>query len=118
MNIATLTFDEVVDYVTTHATNEELEELQAAMNARNSILQAQRAAAVRVGSTVTFVTIAPKYMEGLTGEITSIDGKHATVRLNVRSTNTLRVKGRRRFFIPPTTQRYEVSGIPLTCCAV
>ena len=104
----------VLDYISDHADDADLDRIYAALNMRNKVLRAKIAASVKVGDHVTIQGIRPKYHEGLKGEVVSIDGSTGTVRFDKRSTDVLRVKGARRYFIHRDTEQYEAGGFPLS----
>ena len=113
---ALITFEDVLDYILDGATDEEIDRVWDAARTRQKVLRAKAAALVSVGTRVTLVDISPKYMAGLTGEVTQIVGNRASVLIDGKSTMTLRYKGKRRFYIPRDVEEYEVNGIPLSTC--
>ena len=58
--------------------------------------------------------ISPKYLSGLRGQVTSINGARASVTLDERSTAMLR-RATSRFRIAPETTNYLLGGVPLSC---
>lgn len=115
---STATLSDVIEYVTDHADEQDLDRIYAAAKMRTKALRAKVAASVRVGADVSMTGISPKYFEGLTGVVTRIDGDRARVRFDERSTDVLRYKGSRRFFIPLDTKEFETGGFPLSTCKV
>jgi hypothetical protein len=113
---ATVSIQEVTDFIVDGATSEDLDRIYAAAKIRRTALRAKVAASVRVGTEVTLREISPKYFAGLTGVVTKIDGQRATVRFDARSTDVLRYKGARRFYIPAATAEYQAGGFPLSSC--
>ena len=114
--IPTVTMAEVIDYILDHADSADIDRVYEAAKMRHKTLQAKAASAVRIGMTIRLNGISPKYLNGMTGEVVSIDRQRASVLLDERSTRTLRVKGGRRFYIPADVKQYEVSGVPLSTC--
>ena len=115
---STATLSDVLDFITDEATDEDLDRIYEAAKLRNKALRAKIAARVRVGAEVKIGGIKPKYFDGLTGVVTKTTGTHATVRFDARSTDVLRYKGARRYYIPADTTEYEVGGLPLSTCQV
>lgn len=114
--MTTTPFAEALSYVTDQADVSDLDRLLEAIKRRRRALQAVRAAAVRVGSTVTLDDISPKYLIGLTGAVTTIERNRATVTLDANSTARLRYSGRRRFYVPADADAFPLTGVPLSCC--
>ena len=111
---STITLSDVLDFVTDEATDADLDRIYAAAKLRNKALRAKIAARVSVGAEVTIEGISPKYFVGLTGVVTRIEGERGTVRFDARSTDVLRYKGARRYYIPAGTTEYETGGFPLS----
>jgi hypothetical protein len=116
MSAIAIEFREVLDFILDHASEEEIDRIWQAAQTRQKSLRSRAAAVITVGQEVRLTGISPKYHEGLTGTVTKINGKHAAILLDERSTHVLRVKGARRYLIPPNYTQYEVGGIPLTTC--
>lgn len=95
-----------------------LADLQRQIKARHKALRAQAAASVSVGATVTLEGLSPKYLNGLTGTVTSIDRARGSVTLDEASTQRLRFDGARRFFIAADATEYLLGGVPLGCMRV
>lgn len=110
------TLSQVTAFITSHATDEDLARVQSAITVRRQALAAVTAATLHTGSSVRLDGLRPKYLNGLTGEIQSLTGTHATLLLDETSTIQLRYDGVRRWTIPQSTTRYALSGIPLACC--
>ena len=115
---STATLSDVLDFITDEATDEDIDRIYDAARLRNKALGAKRAASVRVGALVKIDGISPKYFNGLTGVVMSIDGQRARVRFDKASTDVLRYKGARRYHIPYDTDEYTVGGLPLSTCQV
>lgn len=56
------------------------------------------------------------FLNGLTGDVQSIDGTHGTLLLDPRSTSKLRLYGASRLHVPRSAERHALSGVPLICC--
>lgn len=110
-----ITFPNVLVYLAQHASLPEIEQAITAATARRTSLRSAVATTLTVGRTVRMDRIATKYLNGLSGEITLVDGKHATVRLDAASTLRLRMARQRRFIVPQDATGFPVSGIPLVC---
>lgn len=71
------TFQDVLEYVGNHATDDEVRALFTAGNARIKHVRALQAAAiaaeVKVGDTVVTAGLKPAYLNGLKGTIKSVD---------------------------------------------
>lgn len=112
---ASATITDVLDYVHTRADDQDIESLVQAARTRRKVLGEQRAATVRVGLEVCLDGLSPKYLNGLTGTVDTLDGNRAAVKLDEVSTDRLRTSGR-RFHVPIDTRRYLLGGIPKACC--
>lgn len=60
--------------------------------------------------------LSPRYLNGLDGEVVSIEGKRARVLLDEVSTETLRRTARSRYLVPLECERYTLGGVPPTAC--
>ena len=112
----TTTLSDVLTYVISSADDSEVDLIIDAIQQRRKALRALAAASVRIGMETRISGISPKYLDGMRGEVVGINGKHADVLLDESSTRILRFKGARRFYVPTDTDRYQMSGIPLSCC--
>lgn len=99
------------------ATAEQLERLDQQMRLRRRTLESQRALSVTTGTQATLTNLSPKYLNGLTGTVTSISGSRATVTLDEGSTISLRYAGR-KFYVAPGVTNYPATGVPLACIEV
>lgn len=106
---------QVLDYVHSHADEQDLDALREAIKTRHAVLGQQRAASVRRDAEVRLDGLSPKYLNGLTGTVESISGNRADVRLDEKSTTRLRYAGR-KFFIPNDEEKFLLSGVPKQCC--
>jgi aspartokinase-like uncharacterized kinase len=112
----TPTFGDALTYIAGSADDAEIDLIVEAVQQRRKLLRAIVASRVTVGMATRIDNISPKYLVGMTGEVVEISGKYAKVRLDKRSTSTLRVRGGRRFYVPNDTDSYLMSGIPTSCC--
>lgn len=112
---ASATITEVLDYVHARADEQDLDSLLQALRTRRKVLGEQRAATVRSGLEIRLDGLSPKYLNGLTGTVVTLDGNRAEVRLDERSTTQLRGSGR-RFYVPAGEIEYLLTGIPKSCC--
>ena len=110
------TFAEASEYVVSRADNHELDRIIDAVKERRRALRAIVAASVRRGATVQLGGLSPKFLNGLTGEVTAIDGKRATVRLDEESTDRLRYQYSPRYPVADGVTNRVINGVPLECC--
>lgn len=115
MATATITIEDVFEYVHGHADEEELDSLVEAFKARRKALSEKRALNVKVGTEVTLSGLSPKYLNGLAGTVETVNGSRADVRLNEESTQRLRFKGK-RFYVPMDEETHLLTGVPKGCC--
>lgn len=107
---------ECVEFVTLHATSDDLDRIYAACRARQKALASVKAAAVKVGMVVTTEGLTPKYINGLTGEVTSITGARASVRFAHNQANRIAyTKHGPRALLTQEDPLFVMGGIPLTC---
>lgn len=114
--MAPTTITEAVTFIQDAADESDLDVLMQSINQRSRILAQRRVADVRVGSTVRLERLSPRYLNGLDGEVVSIEGKRARVLLDEVSTETLRRAPRSRYRVPLECKRYTLGGVPLTAC--
>lgn len=110
---ATITLSDVVAFLN-NATEYDLDIIHKSSNDRRRALRNQRAAVVTVGMNATLGDLSPKYLNGLSGKVTAINGQRGTVTLDEQSTNNLRFFGSRRFPIPMDVKEYDLPGVPLS----
>ncbi|MEU4969965.1 hypothetical protein [Streptomyces smyrnaeus] len=114
------TLSTAVGFISQTHSEADLDRLVAAINQRRRALGELRAAAVTVGVRVTVARIKPKYYNGLSGEVTKVSPgarrTNVTLLLDEESTDLLRFQ--RPEAIPDDVKRYEVTGIPATCCDI
>jgi len=109
---------DALNFILTGASNEDLTRVIEAIKSRRSILSTINAASVTVGASVKLDGLSPKYLNGLTGTVSSISGRSATINLDARSTQDLRWSGRKRFFINDGVTEYPLGGIPLSTLSI
>lgn len=113
---STPTLQSATDFVLSHATDDDLTRLAAAIKQRRPALASIRTATLTTGVAVRIANVKPKYLDGLTGRIAQIDGKHATVALDADSIDRLRYTSQSRYVVPTEATSFDLRGIPLTCC--
>lgn len=104
------------EFVLSHASREDLSRIGEAIKQRRVILGTIAAASVATGSSVRLDGLSPKYLNGLTGTVKTLDAKSAAVELDETSTEKLRWDGFRKYTVPDDTKRYLLRGVPLSCC--
>lgn len=77
--MADLSIEDVLAFITSEASREDLESISAAQKSRREILTIQQTATLRRGSRVRLTGISPKSIEGATGTIQDIARKRASV---------------------------------------
>lgn len=111
------TLSTATDFILNQATETDIEAILRAVNARQRMILAQRAAVVTIGATVTFANLKPKYLNGLTGTVSSISGTSASILLDKESTDSIRYR-RTRFTVPAGVEQYTITGLPLECLVI
>lgn len=114
--MTTPTLADAVTYIADRADEQDLLRILGAVNARRTALRAITAAAVRIGAAVRLDGLSPKYLDGLTGVVRRIHGKHAEVELDEESTRNLRYVGSPRHPVSSDVMQYLLYGVPLSCC--
>ncbi|KLL09876.1 MULTISPECIES: hypothetical protein [Protofrankia] len=105
------------DFIASHATEQDLTRISATVKQRRAALAAIRTASLTTGTPVRITTVKPRSLDGLTGTIGQIDGKHATIILDAASTDRLRVTPTNlRFLVPTGAISVDLHGVPLRCC--
>ena len=98
----TPTLATAIEFVTLHASQEDLDRIYGAAKERTRALRQTRAATVTTGVTVRIDKVRPQYLVGLTGTVTATrtprTKTYVTVELDEASTRTLRATG------PPTSR--------------
>jgi len=111
-------FPEVLEFIAS-ASSQELERITAAAHERSRSLARVRAMSVSGGDTVRIINLSPKALNGCRGEVVSICGQRADVRLDAADTERMKRSNLgRRMYIPPTDVQYTVMGVPLQCLEV
>lgn len=120
MTLASTTLTDIA----ANADESDLERVIAAVKARRTALGQVRAAAVQVNAHVELHGLTPKYLNGLTGTVTSITKGKAVVTLDNPSTRRLAAGDQRsRFGLSFATANdmtavHPVRGVPLQCLKV
>ncbi|MEU7480492.1 hypothetical protein AB0A63_31255 [Lentzea sp. NPDC042327] len=120
MSNSTVNMAGVVSFVLEEADADNLDNLVEAIRSRRQILADIASASLTEGATVTTHNLRPKYLDGLTGAVTTIvrgrgrGRAHATVRLDKASTAELRVRSS-KFHHLAGRDSYDLQGIPLSC---
>lgn len=107
---------DALTFVASATSDDELDRIVAAVNARRRTLREVRSAAVTIGSVVTIQNLSPAYLNGLTGKVEANSrGKRTRVdvRLDEQSTKILRFQGG-RFPVGADTTEYLLGGVPIT----
>lgn len=101
------------------ASPDDLERVGGFIKSRHKALRELRAAAVSVGAKVRLTNLSPKYLNDLTGEVTSIKGQRCTVELDEGSTIHLRYgRGGSARFNPGDAKNAVIPGVPMSSCLV
>lgn len=109
------TLADVTSFILTSATQDDIDHIYAATKSRTRTLRDVVAAQVQVGATTTLQGLSPKYLNGLRGTVTAINGTRGDVLLDEESTRNLRYLGARRYHIPAETTQHTLTGGPLSC---
>jgi hypothetical protein len=107
---------DALTFVANASSDDELDRVVAAVNARRRTLREVRSAAVTIGSVVKIQNLSPAYLNGLTGTVEAHSrGKRTRVevRLDETSTKILRFQGG-RFQVSAETTEYLLGGVPIT----
>lgn len=111
------TFQDVLEYVGNHATDDEVRALFTAGNARIKHVRALQAAAiaaeVKLGDTVTTAGLKPAYLNGLKGTIDFIDrgSRRTNVTLNLDEDSAERAGTRYAW-------NGKMSGVPVSAITI
>lgn len=115
-----LTLPRVVEFLTTTATEHDLDVVVDALRGRRAALAKVTAAAIKRGVTAKTKNLKPKYLSGLTGDVTEIESgrgeSKAHLLLDENSSSSLdRYPGARRYcLVDPATGR-RILHVPVTC---
>lgn len=114
------TLTDALGFIATAATNDDLDRIYEAANARAKVLRdqrdAERAAVLTVGASVEVDGVRPKYLNGLRGTVASITGQRVTVTLDADSTRRLSYTRQTKFYVPVGADSYDLSGLPVGAC--
>ena len=76
-----MNYTDIIDWIGENATLDQIHLINNALRNRQRALGREIAEKVKVGMRVELQGISPKYLNGLTGEVTQISGNRATVAL-------------------------------------
>lgn len=93
-----------------NASDDDITQVQAACKTRHATLRQMTQATLQMGKPGRTKGLSPKYLNGLTGTITSA----SSIRLDAASTEQLRYSGR-RFWVPPEVTEYVLNRVPAGC---
>lgn len=110
----TATQADALQYLLTITDETDLDRLSEAISGRRRDLRKLRAASVKVGSRVRLANIRPKYLAGITGRVTQLDGQNCTISLTENSIADLRLTPRGKH-IPPDATEHSFR-VPLVTC--
>ena len=106
--------NDVIGFIAGHADENDINLIHQTIKTRNSLLKSQRQSDIKIGDQVELLGLSPKYLNGLMG-VVSQKGTRSSIVLDERSTGRLRIAGRKRFWIAPDANEYELTGIPAGC---
>lgn len=120
MTQATVTYDDVIKFITTEADYDQLRGIFDAGNARRKIVSsmetARKAATIKVATEVELSNLSPKYLNGLKGKVTEVDKNRVTVELDADSTARLEMTNQRRFRRFAADKAITIPGVPVSSC--
>jgi hypothetical protein len=111
------TLTDVATFITSEATEDDIARIYEFCKQRNKTLRTIRAASVQTGAAVELSNLSPKYLNGLTGTVSTITKDRCAVLLDEESTSTLKWSGRGRFVVGEQAN-YTLNGVPLSSCKV
>lgn len=109
------TLSDVAGFITSEATEDDLKRIYGFCKTRSKTLRTIRAAAVSKGAQVELTNLSPQYLNGLTGEVASINKDRCEVLLDEKSTDRLKWTRQSRFMVGEEP-RYTIRGVPLSSC--
>lgn len=83
-------YEDALAFIRNEASTEDIEGIHAAIAVARARLKRQMQNALHVGSKVKTVNLSPKYLNGLTGEVTELHGSRVEILLDMPSTNAIR----------------------------
>ncbi|MFI8459154.1 hypothetical protein [Kitasatospora sp. NPDC085464] len=112
----TISFEQVITYVTNNSTTADLDRFNAVAERRRKHLRSTREASVTVEQWVRLGGLKDFTLNGLRGTVASIDkrgrGKTvASIRLDAEST----IRYRSEHYVATADTEHTLPGIPLTC---
>ncbi|MFB6886721.1 hypothetical protein ACFCY8_38565 [Streptomyces noursei] len=106
-----------IDFISLHATQEDLDRVYAAAKQRTRALREARAASVTKDALIRLANVKPKYMDGLTGKVVDVRHGRSTTKVDIEldpeSTNRLRFH---RANIPDDVERHKLTNVPASVC--
>ena len=109
---------DVIAFIVARADDTDLANIIGAVNARRKTLRTIAAASVKPGLKVTLSGLSPKYLNGLTGTVKSVEGQRCTVTLDRDSTDRLSWNARFSHTVQALKHEdgtYDFGGIPSSC---
>lgn len=100
-----ITLTDVIDFINRVGDEKVLAAVKNAATRRLENARQVRSMAITPG-------LSPNYLNGLTGEVATVQGNRASVRLDSDSTNTLRFTKQKRFYIAADEETYVIAGVP------
>jgi len=111
------TITDVLTFIRTQAQSADLDRLHEAIKQRDKVIRHIAAAKVSPGSRVTITGLSPKFLNGLTGTVRSINRTVANVDLDRSSKITLAAMDRsKKFWFYYSEENPYAMQVPLTCC--
>lgn len=107
-----ITLTDVIDFINRVGDEKVLAAVKNAATRRLENARQVRSMAITPGSKVQLDGLSPNYLNGLTGEVATVQGNRASVRLDSDSTNTLRFTKQKRFYIAADEETYVIAGVP------
>ncbi|AVZ70901.1 hypothetical protein SLUN_00075 [Streptomyces lunaelactis] len=112
------TREQALEFITLHATQSDLDRVYAAAKQRTQTLRDLRAAAVSEGTEVRLSKIKPKYLNGLTGTVKTVEQKRTraivSILLDEESTENMR----HILYVERGVKRHLLTGVPASVCEV
>jgi hypothetical protein len=109
---------DVIAFIVARADDTDLSNIIGAVNARRKTLRTIAAASVKPGLAVRLDGLSPKYLNGLTGTVKSVEGQHCTVTLDAASTERLGWQSRFSLQVRMSQKpdgTYDFGGVPSSC---
>lgn len=97
------------------ASAEDIASIETAIKVRKDFLTAQRVDSLTPGMTVRLQGLRPKYLNGLSGEISHREQGRGNPRVAVLLTEASTKAFERAKGLRPGTERYLLTGVPSVC---